>query len=119
MAFEAGNIEVCEIIRSAHDLSYCDPDSFIQSQVTNTQTNVVEDLLEEGRESSSPFLKDVFVHIDLKGAPPKFDYLVRLIEFISERFKYLVTGLVFEFEDMFPFEGHLQQVSSPKAYSKQ
>ena len=29
MAFEAGNIEVCELIRSVHDLSYFDPDSFV------------------------------------------------------------------------------------------
>ena len=35
------------------------------------------------------------------------DFLIRLIEFINDRFKYLVTGLIFEFEDMFPYEGRL------------
>ena len=45
------------------------------------------------------------------------EFLVRLIEFINDRFKYLVTGLLFEFEDMFPYEGRLGQAASPKAYS--
>ena len=47
------------------------------------------------------------------------EFLVRLIEFINDRFKYLVTGLLFEFEDMFPYEGRLRQAASPKAYSRQ
>ena len=33
-------------------------------------------------------------------------------------FEHLVTGFVFEFEDMFPFEGSLRDVASPKAYTK-
>ena len=37
---------------------------------------------------------------------------------MGDRFKHLVTGLVFELEDMFPYEGHLQPIASPKAYSK-
>lgn len=61
--------------------------------------------------------KDVFVHIDLKGAPPLFDFLMRYLEFVISRFEYLVTGFVFEFEDMFPFQGHLKSVASPKAYT--
>lgn len=47
-----------------------------------------------------------------------FDFLKRFIEFVTTRFEYLVTGFVFEFEDMFPFEGHLSSVASPKAYSR-
>ena len=63
--------------------------------------------------------KDVFVHIDLKGAPPLFDFLIKFIEFVSNKFDKLVTGFVFEFEDMFPFEGHLKCVSSPMAYTRE
>ena len=63
--------------------------------------------------------KDVFVHIDLKGAPPLFDFLLRYIEYVSRRFEHLVSGFVFEFEDMFPFEGHLKSVVSHKAYSRE
>ena len=44
---------------------------------------------------------------------------MRYIEFVVTRFEFLVTGFVFEFEDMFPFEGLLQSVASPKAYSRE
>ena len=30
-----------------------------------------------------------------------------------------MSGFVFEFEDMFPFEGHLKSVVSPKAYTRE
>jgi hexosaminidase len=57
------------------------------------------------------------VHIDLKGAPPKFEFLERLLRFISVRFKHLVDGVLIEFEDMFPFTGFLKAINSPNCYS--
>ena len=59
------------------------------------------------------------MHLDLKGAPPVFDFLMRYLEFLTTRFEFLVTGFVLEFEDMFPYEGHLASVASPKAYSRE
>lgn len=50
---------------------------------------------------------DVLVHIDFKGAPPTFNYLKSFINFLGERYAKFVTGLVFEFEDTFPYEGFL------------
>ena len=44
---------------------------------------------------------------------------MRYLEFVATRFEFLVRGFVFEFEDMFPFEGHLQSVASSKAYSRE
>lgn len=41
-------------------------------------------------------------HIDLKGAAPKIDYLLELIPFIK---KIGATGILIEYEDMFPFTG--------------
>ncbi|XP_014644870.1 PREDICTED: hexosaminidase D [Ceratotherium simum simum] len=62
---------------------------------------------------SSPF-KMRLVHLDLKGAPPKVSYL-------SEIFPLFHTlganGLLIEYEDMFPYEGHLRLLRAKHAYS--
>ncbi|KAM7068156.1 hexosaminidase D isoform 1-T1 [Molossus nigricans] len=61
----------------------------------------------------SPF-KMRFVHLDLKGAPPKVSYL-------SEAFPLFralgATGLLIEYEDTFPYEGHLRLLRAQHAYS--
>jgi hexosaminidase len=59
------------------------------------------------------------IHLDMKGAPPKFEFLERLLKFISAHFKHLVNGVIIEFEDMFPFTGFLSQINSPNCYSKE
>ncbi|XP_028331576.1 hexosaminidase D [Gouania willdenowi] len=41
------------------------------------------------------------IHLDLKGAPPRVDYLFKLIEFFSQLG---ADGLLVEYEDMFPYE---------------
>ncbi|XP_071329329.1 hexosaminidase D [Trachinotus anak] len=58
------------------------------------------------------------VHLDLKGAPPRADYLHKLIELFSELG---AEGLLVEYEDMFPYEGELQllQATAQPAYSRQ
>ncbi|XP_023263895.1 hexosaminidase D [Seriola lalandi dorsalis] len=58
------------------------------------------------------------VHLDLKGAPPRVDYLHKLIELFSELG---AEGLLVEYEDMFPYEGELQllQGTAPPTYSRQ
>lgn len=56
------------------------------------------------------------VHLDLKGAPPKIDYLLKLIGVFAELG---ANGLLVEYEDMFPYEGDLKvlQASTQPAYS--
>uniref|UniRef100_A0A3B5L699 beta-N-acetylhexosaminidase n=1 Tax=Xiphophorus couchianus TaxID=32473 RepID=A0A3B5L699_9TELE len=58
------------------------------------------------------------VHLDLKGAPPRVEYLHRLIELFS---RLGVDGLLVEYEDMFPYEGELQllQATAQPAYREQ
>jgi len=59
--------------------------------------------------SNSPFKdKDVLVHIDFKGAPPKMDLVIDFIRWIHVASNCsMITGFVFEFEDMLPFTGEL------------
>jgi len=59
------------------------------------------------------------VHLDMKGAPPKFDFLERLLKFLTTHFKNLVHGVIIEFEDMFPYTGFLKQISSTNCYTQE
>lgn len=55
------------------------------------------------------------VHLDLKGAPPKasyYKYLLRLLKKLG------ATGILIEYEDMFPFEGIIQNISAGNCYTK-
>ncbi|TRZ00228.1 hypothetical protein DNTS_014327 [Danionella cerebrum] len=57
-----------------------------------------------------------FVHLDLKGAPPKIGYLIELIHLFADLG---ANGLLIEYEDMFPYEGKLKilQSTSQPSYS--
>ncbi|XP_070251027.1 hexosaminidase D isoform X3 [Myotis yumanensis] len=62
---------------------------------------------------SSPF-EMRFVHLDLKGAPPKVSYLSEIFPL----FRALgANGLLIEYEDTFPYEGPLRLLRAPHAYS--
>lgn len=55
------------------------------------------------------------VHLDLKGAPPKvsyYKYLLRLLKKLG------ATGILIEYEDMFPFEGSIQNISAGNCYTR-
>ncbi|XP_061080210.1 beta-N-acetylhexosaminidase isoform X1 [Conger conger] len=54
------------------------------------------------------------VHLDLKGAAPKMKYLEQIFPLFSSLG---ATGVLLEYEDMFPYEGDLQLLRSPYAYS--
>ncbi|XP_038633033.1 hexosaminidase D-like isoform X3 [Scyliorhinus canicula] len=54
------------------------------------------------------------VHLDLKGAPPKISYLKQILPLFSHLG---ANGVILEYEDMFPYEGKLQVLRSPNAYS--
>lgn len=61
-------------------------------------------------------LKHVVVHIDLKGAPVKLDYLESLLPLFK---RYGVNGLLMEYEDMFPYDGPLVNLSARNCYAKE
>jgi len=54
------------------------------------------------------------VHLDLKGAPPKVEYIKKVLPI----FKQLgATGLLIEWEDMFPWKGRLASVAATNHYT--
>ncbi|XP_048090105.1 hexosaminidase D isoform X1 [Alosa alosa] len=59
-----------------------------------------------------------FVHLDLKGAPPKFEYLLKLIHLFADLG---ANGLLIEYEDMFPYEEEVKilQASAHPPYSRE
>ena len=54
------------------------------------------------------------VHLDLKGAPPKLNYLKSIFPLLKDAG---ATALLIEYEDMFPFWGPLRNASAKNAYS--
>ncbi|KAJ8387120.1 hypothetical protein AAFF_G00160600 [Aldrovandia affinis] len=64
------------------------------------------------QDPSAPPLR--VVHLDLKGAAPKLRYLEQMFPLFSSLG---ATGVLLEYEDMFPYEGELQVLRSPYAYS--
>ncbi|CAH0555240.1 unnamed protein product [Brassicogethes aeneus] len=54
------------------------------------------------------------VHFDLKGAPPRISYLKRLFPLIKTMG---ATGILMEYEDMFPFSGFLKNITAKNAYT--
>ncbi len=63
-----------------------------------------------------PVFPERLVHLDLKGAPPKVEYLEELFPLLS---KLGATGLLIEYEDMFPYWGPLEIISAKNAYSQE
>ena len=61
-----------------------------------------------------PFEGEKFIHLDLKGAPPKFEYL---LEFAETSKKLGATGLLVEYEDMFPWSADLKILARKDAYT--
>lgn len=64
---------------------------------------------------SSVNLEYVTVHFDLKGSPPKISYLVNILPILS---MYGVNSILMEYEDMFPYEGSIVNISSVNSYSR-
>ena len=54
------------------------------------------------------------IHLDFKGAPPKIDYLVKVLKLASNLG---ATGVLLEYEDMFPFKGQLSKVAATNHYN--
>ncbi|XP_028412708.1 hexosaminidase D-like [Dendronephthya gigantea] len=62
----------------------------------------------------SAFQGQKLVHFDLKGAPPKLEYMLRLIPLLRE---WGATGILMEYEDFFPYKDQFQVVRKPRAYT--
>lgn len=56
------------------------------------------------------------VHLDLKGAAPKVDYYEKIFPWLKQ---FGATGLLIEYEDMFPYWGDLTEIACQYAYSKE
>ena len=54
------------------------------------------------------------VHLDMKGAPPSISYLVRVLSMVT---RLGGTGVLLEWEDMFPWSGRLEPVAAKNHYS--
>lgn len=57
----------------------------------------------------------VVVHLDLKGTPLKLSYLRKLLPYLKG---HGANGLLMEYEDMFPYEGNLVNLSAENCYKK-
>ncbi|XP_066246413.1 hexosaminidase D-like [Euwallacea similis] len=76
-----------------------------------TYKNIKQSYSEEIRKIDIP---ERIVHIDLKGAPPKISYFSQLLPLLR---KLGATGILLEYEDMFPYSGQLSNVSALNAYT--
>ncbi|XP_022831161.1 hexosaminidase D-like isoform X3 [Spodoptera litura] len=59
----------------------------------------------------STFKMMKIVHLDMKGAPMKVDYLEKVFQVIKS---WGVTGVLLEWEDTFPYTGELDEIGSVK-----
>ena len=62
-----------------------------------------------------PYMGKKLVHFDLKGAPPKLNYLLRVMKYTRE---FGANGFLIEYEDMFPWDGELTSLRRKNAYTK-
>ena len=64
--------------------------------------------------SEDTTLPQRLVHLDLKGAPPKVTYLLKIIPLLKQ---WGATGILVEYEDMFPYKDNLSILSKDYAYT--
>ncbi|XP_064601684.1 uncharacterized protein LOC135467775 [Liolophura sinensis] len=83
--------------------------------VARTET-IPFDLYTDPNPRYTEFFDGMFrlVHLDLKGAPPKMSYLEKVIPLFSQLG---ATGLLIEYEDMFPYSKNLETIAAKNAYT--
>lgn len=77
-------------------------------------TDGVTKYIEYDTKKQFTFKGERIVHLDLKGAPPKISYYRKIFPLLSQLG---VTGLLLEYEDMFPYSGRLANISALNVYS--
>lgn len=70
----------------------------------------------DAKSAKQPFAGHRLFHLDLKGAAPKFDYLKKLLPYLQDKG---ISGVLIEYEDMFPFEDDLSILKCKNAYTKE
>ncbi|KAF6028730.1 HEXDC [Bugula neritina] len=85
---------------------------------TDESSSKHESLTDEQRSQLRDVLQQMerMVHLDLKGAAPKISYLRELFPLFK---RMGATGLLIEWEDMFPYYGELEIISAKDCYSKE
>lgn len=56
----------------------------------------------------------VWIHLDMKGAPPTVPYLLALFPYLA---RWGATGLLIEWEDILPWSGSLEALKHTDAYT--
>ncbi|CAD6199213.1 unnamed protein product [Caenorhabditis auriculariae] len=95
---------------------------YSQKQVEESKLAVQPVAVTEKKTSPMPtrksrkgeFYENILIHFDLKGAPPKVPYFLDLLRLIA---KGGATGILLEWEDMFPWTGELEKFKNSDAYS--
>ncbi|OQR67553.1 hexosaminidase D-like [Tropilaelaps mercedesae] len=77
--------------------------------------DVMLDRIRHGGRRGPVNLPEKIVHLDLKGAPLNVPYIEQVLPLLA---KLGATGILIEYEDMFPYDGQLSGVSADNAYSK-
>ena len=83
-----------------------------ETGLNNKEAGIKEEAAKVERQ---PFGGHRLFHLDLKGAAPKFEYLKKLLPYLQGLG---VSGILIEYEDMFPFEGELSVLKCKNAYTK-
>ncbi|CAF1335484.1 unnamed protein product [Rotaria sp. Silwood1] len=59
-----------------------------------------------------------YIHLDLKGAPPKANKFYESFFYFLEKLQMGIKGVLIEYEDMLPLQGNLVNISHRAAYTK-
>lgn len=92
-------------------ISNSNENQFVSSPVVHTESNKH---LKSIMKKSFHFKGYRIVHLDLKGAAPKISYYKKIFPLLS---RLGATGLLVEYEDMFPYSGKLVNISAFNAYT--
>lgn len=116
-------IIICIIVVATLSTRYFTSNAITKSDLNKlsviTKMNLNNSAINESNHKemkTSPINLDyVVVHLDLKGMPPKLSYLKSLLETLKRNG---VNGLLMEYEDTFPYEGTLANLSVVHHYKK-
>lgn len=88
-----------------------------QSNLRNIKSKIFNEFTNDRLFSSGTPLYNghKIVHLDLKGAPPKINYYSYLFPLLR---KLGATGILVEYEDMFPFTNTIEDIQAGNSYSK-